>query len=63
MNLKQKKVQKIIVFTGEASKKFSEKWMNEKAHEIDDLVYNIVTNFRTLLETFNELVDKLENEK
>ena len=63
LNKKQKKVQNIIVFTTEGSKKWSAPYLTTKKEEIDGLVYSVVTQFKKLLDDFNQIVDDIENEK
>jgi len=57
LNLKQKKVQKIIVFTTKASENFSLPYLDTRKEEIDGLVYSVVLTMKKLLDDFNIIAD------
>ena len=63
MNKVQKKVQNIIVFTTEESKKFSLPYLSTRKEEIGGLVYSVATQAKTLLEDFNKAIHDLEHKK
>ena len=60
-NQKKFKVQNIIVFTSEASKKFSVPYLSEKKDEIDGLVCAVETRFKTVLEKCDQIVNEVKN--
>jgi len=63
LNLKQKKVKNIIVFTTKTSENLSLPYLSTRKEEIDGLVYSVKTLFKTILYDFNKIVDHNENEK
>jgi hypothetical protein len=40
--------------------KFSKPYLKERCEEVEGIVYSVVTNYKRLLEDFNEAVKNLE---
>jgi hypothetical protein len=63
LNLKQKKVKNIIIFTTKESENYSLPYLYKWKEEIDGLVYSVNTRFKSLLDDTNKIEDDFENEK